>query len=129
MKLNELRNSRDVLAERIENDPDFRKRWNETALARELSNHVVRYRAENDLTQTEFAALVGMHQPQIARIEVGETMPTIPTLIKLAPVLEIEYTVTVKPADTDSKIVKKSARKNAVADYADSGAEVVVLAA
>lgn len=129
MKLSELRDSRDVLAERIENDPAFRKRWNDTALARELSTHVIRYRAENDLTQTELAAMVGMKQPQVARIEIGETMPSISTLTKFAPVLGIEFTITVKPADAESKNVKKSARKSAVADYTESGAEVVVLAA
>ncbi len=68
-------------------DPEFSAHWERTALARELSLAVVRYRAEHGLSQRALAAKLGVRQPQISRLEDGETTPTLDTLANVARVL------------------------------------------
>jgi len=58
---------------------------------------VLQYRRSHGLSQTELAALLGMRQPNIARLEAGEHAPTIETLSRLADVLKLDFSVDVKP--------------------------------
>jgi transcriptional regulator with XRE-family HTH domain len=59
---------------------------------------IVRYRAEHDLSQRELAERLGMKQPQVARLELGEANPTVETLMRIASRLRIELTIDVRPA-------------------------------
>lgn len=83
MKLSELKTAAEVLEERRE-DPDFRAEWDRTAFARDVALRIVRYRAENNLTQTALARRVHMTQSVIARLESGDQPPSIATLAKLS---------------------------------------------
>ncbi len=81
-------------------DPEFRAHWERTALARELSLAVVRYRAEHGLSQRALAAKLGVHQPQISRLEDGETTPSLDTLANVARGLGLHVRLEVSASGT-----------------------------
>jgi ribosome-binding protein aMBF1 (putative translation factor) len=97
MKLSEMKTNDELIAEELRTDPEFRTEWERTALARSVAVAIVRYRAEQDLSQRELAQRLGMKQPQVARLERGEVNPSIETLMRLAGELRIEFTIDIKP--------------------------------
>lgn len=50
---------------------------------KELVNEVIRLRQEQGITQKQLEELSGVRQPIIARMETGENIPQILTMIKL----------------------------------------------
>ncbi|HUY99742.1 MAG TPA: helix-turn-helix transcriptional regulator [Thermomicrobiaceae bacterium] len=86
-----------VLAEELQ-DPEFRAYWERTALGRAVALRLVRYRAEHGLTQGQLARRLDMKQPQIARLETGESSPKVETLVRLANELGVEFLIDVRPA-------------------------------
>ena len=82
---------RDVLDRELRTDPEFRKEWERTQIAREVALQVVRYRANRKLTQEELAARLGMKQPAVARLEAGERAPSVVMLRRLAEKLGMEF--------------------------------------
>jgi len=98
MKLSEMKTNDELIVERLGTDPEFRAEWERTALARAVAVAIVRYRSEHDLSQRDLAQRLGMKQPQVARLELGEVNPSIETLMRLASELEIEFTIDVRPA-------------------------------
>lgn len=95
----------EILEEELE-DPDIRAEWERTALARAVAIEVIRYRAEHGLTQTGLARVLGMKQPQVSRIELGEVNPSIETLTRLAQVLGTEFLIDIAPADERARLVR-----------------------
>jgi transcriptional regulator with XRE-family HTH domain len=93
-----LRRSNELRQERLERDPAFRSAWERTALARAVALRVLGYRIEHHLTQTALARRLGLQQPAIARLELGERNPSVETLRLLAEVLGMEFLVHVSPA-------------------------------
>lgn len=85
-----------VLEEELR-DPEFRAEWERLAPARAVANRLIAYRADHGLTQTALARLLGMSQSAIARLEIGEHIPTLATLLKLSDVLGLEILVTMTP--------------------------------
>lgn len=90
MKLSDLKSFDQVIAEH-RRDPDFRAEWDRTAFAREVANRIVQYRADKGLSQRELAAIVGLVQPQIARLEKAEHQPSFETLVKLSRATGLEF--------------------------------------
>jgi ribosome-binding protein aMBF1 (putative translation factor) len=88
---------RELLAEKLQ-DPGFRAEWERTAAARAVSEIVLINRVRKGMTQTSLARAIGVRQPVIARIESGEHVPTIETLIKIASALDIEIMVGIAPS-------------------------------
>ena len=86
-------------------DPEFRAEWERTALARTVAIEVLRYRIDHGLTQTELARILGMKQPAISRLEIGETNPSWDMLVRLADVLGMEFLVDIAPAGHRAKLV------------------------
>jgi transcriptional regulator with XRE-family HTH domain len=84
------RTADEVLAEHLE-DPTFREQWERYAPARALANALVRYRADNDLSQTRLARILGVTQPAVAKWETGEHNPTWETLLLVAGRLGISF--------------------------------------
>lgn len=82
---------RDVLDRELRTDPEFRKEWERTRIAREVALQVVSYRANHKLTQEELAAKLGMKQPAVARLEAGEHAPSVVVLRRLAEKLGMEF--------------------------------------
>jgi ribosome-binding protein aMBF1 (putative translation factor) len=78
-------------------DPQFREQWERTALARAVAEAVIRYRAEQGLTQTALARLLGWSQPVVARLEAAEHNPSMDTLVGLARRLGLRVHVDVGP--------------------------------
>lgn len=80
-------------------DPEARARWERTALARAVAFAVQRYRMGHKLSQRALAAKLGVKQPHVARLELGERNPTMETLERLATVLGLRFVVDVAPGD------------------------------
>ena len=98
MKLDDLIPFEQILEEELQ-DPDFRAEWERLAPARAVANRLIAYRADHGLTQTGLARLLGMSQPAVFRLELGEHLPTLQTLLKLSDVLGLEILVSMTPAD------------------------------
>ncbi|MFZ5909086.1 MAG: helix-turn-helix transcriptional regulator [Chloroflexota bacterium] len=74
-------------------DPEF------AAIARELEPgyQIARLRIARGLTQAQLAELVGTHQPSIARIENGKSLPSLSFLRRVAAVLNARVEVHILP--------------------------------
>ena len=96
MKLEDLFPFEQVLGEELR-DPEFRAEWERLAPARAVANRLILYRAEHGLTQTALGRRLGMPQSAIARLEIGEHIPTLSTLLRLSDVLGLEILVTMMP--------------------------------
>lgn len=96
MKLSKMKSHKQVLAEDLK-DPGFRAHWEKTALARAVALRIVAYRADHGLSQVQLAKKLGMKQPAVARLEVGDKNPTWDTLIRLSDKLGIEFVVDIVP--------------------------------
>jgi transcriptional regulator with XRE-family HTH domain len=128
VKLTDLKTSEQVLAEELR-DPDFKREWDRTAIARAVALKVLAYRIEHTLSQRGLAKQLGMTQPQVARLEAGEHNPTIDTLARLAQTLDIEFAIDVHPHQRPPKLLSSRARgKNAIASYRTDIAAVLLAA-
>jgi len=110
-----LRSASDVL-ERQLLDPELRMRWERTTLSRAVALRLVLYRAEHGLSQSALGCLVGMSQPAIARIEAGERVPTVETLLRLSDALSIEFLLDIRPANGTSSWVSAEAEAAAIVE-------------
>ena len=90
MKLSEMKSLGQSIEEH-RGDPEFRAEWDRTAFARDVANRVVRYRTERGLSQRDLAGIVGLVQPQIARLEKAEHQPSFETLAKLSRATGLEF--------------------------------------
>ena len=53
-------------------DTPYRRLWYATAIQSTVGVAVLKYRYDHGLSQTAFGKLVGMSQPQVARLELGD---------------------------------------------------------
>jgi len=90
MKLSDMKPLDQVIEEHRE-DREFRDEWDRIAFARTVATRIAQYRTEHDLSQRELAALVGLAQPQIARLERAEHQPLFETLAKLTRATSLEF--------------------------------------
>ena len=97
MKLEDLIPFEQILEEELR-DPEFRAEWERLAPARAVANRLIGYRADHGLTQTALGRLLGMPQSAIARLEAGDHLPTLQTLLRLAEALDLEILVTMAPS-------------------------------
>src|SRR3954447_26239010 len=100
MKVEDLIPFEQILEEELR-DPEFRAEWERLAPARAVANRLILYRAEHGLTQTALGRRLGMPQSAIARLEIGEHIPTLQTLLKLTDLLGLEILVTMTPPGKD----------------------------
>jgi transcriptional regulator with XRE-family HTH domain len=128
MKLSELKTNDEILQEELQ-DPEFRAEWERTALARAVALAVVRYRGDHRLSQRNLAERLGMKQPQVARLELGEVNPSMETLMRVSAQLGIEFTIDVRPAGTPAHNVTKQARANSVVGSVRTDEAEVLVAA
>lgn len=98
MMVNQMVNMKDLQEKRFREDPAARERWERTALARAVAIAVIRYRAARRLSQRALAKQLGMPQPHIARLELGEHNPSVDMLQRLAQGLGQTFVVAVAPA-------------------------------
>jgi transcriptional regulator with XRE-family HTH domain len=129
MKLSEMKTNDELLAEQLRADPAFRAEWERTALGRAVAVAIVRYRAEHGLSQRDLAQRLGMKQPQVARLELGEVNPSMDTLMRIAAQLQIEFTIDVRPAGAPARNVTKRAQSEGlVGTFSTDEAELLVAA-
>lgn len=129
VKLSKMRTNDELIADQLRTDPEFRAEWERTTLARAVAVAVARYRAKHDLSQRGLAERLGMKQPQIARLELGEFNPSIETLMRISAHLGIEFTIDVRPAGTPVRNVTKRAQTdNLVGSLSGDEAEILVAA-
>jgi transcriptional regulator with XRE-family HTH domain len=128
VKLSDMKTSEQVLAEELR-DPDFRREWDRTTVARAVALKVLAYRTEHGLSQRGLAQKLDMTQPQLARLEAGEHNPTIDTLARLAQTLDIEFAIDVHPRQREPKLLSGRAQgKNAIASYETDTAAILLAA-
>lgn len=96
--------SEEVHAELMRDD-EFRALWEAEAAARELSLLILKYRIDHDLTLTALARKIGISQPALLRLEIGEHMPTMKTLMKISEALDIEILLDIKPRSGQRPLV------------------------
>ncbi len=129
MKLSEMKTNDELIAEQLRDDPEFRAEWERTTLARAVAIAIVRYRAEHDLSQRELAGHLGMKQPQVARLELGEVNPSMETLMRISAQLGIEFTIDVRRAGAPvHNVTKRAQANNLVGSFRTDEAEILVAA-
>jgi transcriptional regulator with XRE-family HTH domain len=128
MKLSDLPTHEEVLGEHLLADPEYRREWERTALARAVAVKVIAYRAEHSLSQTALAERLKMSQPAVARLESGEHNPTFPTLMRLSDALGIELAIDIAPTGKQPQLIGKRARRSALESFEGNGCTVVVAA-
>ncbi len=84
MKLSDLKTHYAAQSARRLTDPVYAAEADRLALADAVSVAVVKYRAEKNLSQAQFAAAMGWKQPAVAWLERGDHQPALATLERLA---------------------------------------------
>jgi ribosome-binding protein aMBF1 (putative translation factor) len=90
MKLSDMK-PLDQVIEEHRGDPEFRAEWDRLSFAREVANRVVAYRAQHGLSQRDLTGIVGLVQPQIARLEKAEHQPSFETLARLTRATGLQF--------------------------------------
>jgi len=129
MKSPRLISHKDVLAQELLDD-EFRAIWEASAPARALAIRLVGYRMDHGITQTELARRIGIRQPALSRLEDGEHMPTINTLMKISEALDIEILLDIKPPTRPRSWVSAEAEDARVIERVTTakGSEVLLAA-
>lgn len=107
-------------------DPDFRERWTRTVLADVVARAVLSYRTDRGHSQTRLAKELGVKQPAVSRLEIGEVNPSIETLRRLSSVLGMEFLISIAPTDRP-RLLGKEVERASFSERIDSrGSHVVV---
>ena len=94
-----LVSAKDLLAEQLASDPEFRAEWERTALARAVGLAVLGYRIKHQLSQTQLAKQLGIRQPHVSRLEGGDHNPTPEMLQRLAGKLGLRFVLEIAPSE------------------------------
>lgn len=129
MKLAVMKTNDALIAEQLRADSAFRAELERTALARAVAVAIVRYRGEHDLSQRELGQRLGMKQPQVARLELGEVNPSMETLMRVSAALGIEFTIDVRPTGTPAhNVTRRAQADNLVGSFRADDSEILVAA-
>lgn len=88
----------DFLEEQLQ-EPAFRAEWERTAYARAIANQVVRYRAKHGLSQAALARKLGVSQPVVGRLVLGEHDSRISPLRNLSEKLGMRFVIDIQPVN------------------------------
>lgn len=128
MKLSEMKTSRQILETEL-SDPEFRREWERTTIARAVALKVTAYRAEHGLSQRALARHLGMTQSQLSRLEAGDHNPSIETLARLADTLDVEFAIDIHPRRRAPKLLSGHTQaKHGIAAYRTDTAAVLLAA-
>jgi DNA-binding XRE family transcriptional regulator len=101
----------EIIGEDLNADPDFRAEWQRLAPAREFAAAILRFRADNSLSQRQLAERLGVSQPRVVKLESGEHNPDVDTIIHVVRTLDIEFCLDVAPAARKVKLMTKHAQE------------------
>lgn len=96
-------------------------------MARWLAVEVAHYRAVHRLSQRQLAKHLGVHQSDVARMELGEHNPTVERLIRVASGLDIELMIDIRPKGKAARLPRKRALE--ATSYASGECEIVLATA
>lgn len=108
MKLADMKTHEQAVAEELASDPEFRREWERTALAREVAVAIVAYRAAHKLSQRALADRLGWRPSVVSRLEAAEHNPSIDTLLDLSRKLGLKMRIEVTPKPGVSVKVTKA---------------------
>lgn len=126
LRLGDLRSHQTLLARDLRNDAQFRTEWKKSVFGRAVALKVLQFRATKRLTQGQLATKLGMTQPAVARLELGEVTPSFNTLVRLAEGLNIEFVVDIKPRARRSKLVTQAAEREGAKTTTPAGSRLLV---
>jgi DNA-binding XRE family transcriptional regulator len=107
----------ELIADELNEDREFRAEWQRLAFARHVAVQLIRYRAENDLTQGELAKRLELSQPRIAKLESGEYNPRIETIIEITRKTGIEFAFDSALATAQPKLLTKAAKDQVAEEF------------
>ena len=84
-------------------DPDFRKEYESLEPEYKLAAGLIRLRLSKGLTQAQLAALLNTKQESIARLESGNSLPSLSTVRRVADALDAELEINLRPKRQSSK--------------------------
>jgi ribosome-binding protein aMBF1 (putative translation factor) len=116
MKLSKLPTLDEVLEEELR-DPEFRREWERSALARAVALGVIRYRSREGIAQRKLAEILGWKPAQVARVEQGEHTPSIDTLLHLSRRLGLRFALSIGPTEQPPAVRAK--KTDVVQDVSD----------
>ena len=93
MRRARMKPHRQYVQEQSKSNPRFSKELAEARAQVRLAVMIVQLREQRGWTQRKLAEQTGIKQPQIARIEKGDQMPTLETLWRLADALNAEVII------------------------------------
>lgn len=82
-------------------DPAYRAAHERAKVASAVALAVFTYRTDRGMTQRALADMLGMRQPQVARIEAGDVGPTMDTLCRLSKTLGLRIRIDIGPDDPE----------------------------
>ena len=88
--------SADEIHEQNMRDLDYRREHERTRIANDVAIKVIAYRAAHRLSQAALARMLGMRQPNIARLESGDHEPSLSMLARLSGALGEDFSVDIK---------------------------------
>ena len=92
-----------AVAEGSTEAPEVEAMRTEIRMAFDLGQAVYDRRAELGISQTELARRASMTQPQVSKLELGGTVPTLPLLARLAKALDASLNIALD-GDTSSVV-------------------------
>jgi DNA-binding XRE family transcriptional regulator len=82
---------------RLMKDPEFRKEYGALEPEHRLASTLIRLRLAKGLTQEELARLMNTKQESIARLESGNSLPSLTTVKKAAEALDADLEINLRP--------------------------------
>lgn len=107
------------VAQGIAEDPELEKRREEIRLRYDLGQAVYDRRTEAGLSQSELARRARMTQPQVSKLELGGTLPTVSLLARLARAMDSTFSMEL---DGDTMRVAFTAHAGSGTSESDAGA-------
>ena len=109
---------REVEDEAVDRDPALREIVYARALASAVARAVLLHRTRHGLTQAALGRTLGMPQPHVARLELGEHVPSLDTLLRIADTLGLAIDISVRPR-ADGRRPAPRARRGAIVETTD----------
>ncbi len=78
-------------------DPEFRKEYEALEPEYRLASALIRLRLKKGLTQEQLAKLLNTKQESIARLESGNSLPSLSTIKRVANALDAEVEINLRP--------------------------------